>query len=101
MLDLAFPMLAKMKALRGTALDPFGRTEERRQERALIAEYEAGLDRLLAGLSADRLALAVEIAQAPQGIRGFGHVKEASIGPTRARTEALWARWNEGTAAAS
>ena len=101
MLDLAFPMLAKMKALRGTTLDPFGRTEERRQERALIAEYEAGLDRLLAGLSAGRLALAVEIAQAPQGIRGFGHVKEASIGPTRARTDALWARWNEGTAAAS
>ena len=101
MLDLAFPMLAKMKALRGTALDPFGRTEERRQERALIAEYEAGLDRLLAGLSADRLALAVEIAQAPQGIRGFGHVKEASIGPTRARTDALWARWNAETAAAS
>jgi len=101
MLDLAFPMLAKMKGLRGTALDPFGRTEERRQERALIVEYEAGLDRLLARLSADRLALAVEIAQAPQGIRGFGHVKEASIGPTRARTEALWARWNAETSAAS
>ncbi|MBC7168139.1 indolepyruvate ferredoxin oxidoreductase family protein [Phenylobacterium sp.] len=93
MLDAAFPVLAKMKGLRGTAFDPFGRTEERKMERQLIADYEADLDRLTAELSADRLPLAVEIAEVPQDIRGFGHIKEASVGPAKAKAKALWAKW--------
>ena len=70
-----FRILAKLKGLRGTALDIFGRTEERRTERRLITEYETTVDELLRGLSADNLKLAVEIASIPEDIRGFGHVK--------------------------
>ncbi len=95
MLDLAFPALTKLKGLRGSPLDPFGHTEERKMERGLIAAYEADLDRLLAGLDKDRHPLAVQIAQVPQDIRGFGHVKEASVGPAKAKAKRLWAAWEK------
>ncbi len=75
----AFRLLAPMKILRGTALDPFGRTEERRAERALIGEYEADIATLLATLDARTLKRAVDLASLPDMIRGFGHVKEASM----------------------
>uniref|UniRef100_UPI002FDAEA89 indolepyruvate ferredoxin oxidoreductase family protein n=1 Tax=Phenylobacterium sp. TaxID=1871053 RepID=UPI002FDAEA89 len=94
MLSAGFPVLARMKGLRGTPLDLFGATDERRLERRLITEYEAGLERMAAELTLERLTLALEIAQIPQDIRGFGHVKEASIGPARAKAERLWARWS-------
>jgi indolepyruvate ferredoxin oxidoreductase len=86
-------MMAKMKGLRGGPLDIFGHTEERKMERRLIAEYEAGLDKLLAGLSADKLSTAVQIAQVPQQIRGFGHIKEASVKTAKAAEAKLWERW--------
>jgi indolepyruvate ferredoxin oxidoreductase len=95
----AFGLLAKMKGLRGTAFDPFGRTEERRTERALIGEYRATIDELLAGLSADRLALAVEIARLPEDIRGYGHVKERHLKAARAKWAELMARWRAPAAA--
>jgi hypothetical protein len=76
MLRWGFPTLAKLKGLRGGPLDLFGKTAERRTERKLLADYEAGLDRLLAGLTAERLPLATKIASVPDAIRGFGHVKE-------------------------
>jgi indolepyruvate ferredoxin oxidoreductase len=98
MLDLAFPTLAKFKGLRGTPLDIFGYTAERRMERGLIAEYEADLDRLVSGLTAERLALAAQIAAVPQQIRGFGHVKDASVGPARAEAKRLWKSWDKQTA---
>jgi indolepyruvate ferredoxin oxidoreductase len=94
MLDLAFPTLAKLKGLRGGPLDVFGLTAERKMERGLIRDFEADLDRLLAGLSKDRLALAAQIAAVPQQIRGFGHVKEASLGPARAEAKRLWKQWD-------
>ncbi len=93
MLRWGFPVLAKLKGLRGTPFDPFGGHAERKTERALIADYEAGLDRLLAGLTPERTALAVQIAQVPQGIRGFGPVKEASIKVAKADEAKLWAAW--------
>jgi indolepyruvate ferredoxin oxidoreductase len=93
MLRWGFPVLAKLKGLRGTPFDPFGGHAERKTERALIADYEAGLDRLLAGLTPERTALAVPIAQVPQGIRGFGPVKEASIKVAKADEAKLWAAW--------
>jgi indolepyruvate ferredoxin oxidoreductase len=93
MLDLAFPALARLKGLRGTPLDPFGATAERRTERGLIKDYEASLDRLLAGLTPGRLALAIQIAQVPQSIRGFGHIKEAAIVAAKAEEARLWAAW--------
>ncbi|KQW72965.1 indolepyruvate ferredoxin oxidoreductase [Phenylobacterium sp. Root77] len=98
MLETAFPIMARMKSLRGGPLDIFGRTEERRMERGLIAEYEAGLDKLLPGLDAGRLALATQIAQVPQAIRGFGHIKEASVKVAKADEAKLWAKWEAATA---
>ena len=95
MLDAAFPVLAGLKGLRGGPLDIFGRTAERRMERGLIADYEAGLAKLVAGLDAERLETAVRIAAIPQRIRGFGHVKEASVAPAKAEEKALWARWEK------
>ncbi|TNE56591.1 MAG: indolepyruvate ferredoxin oxidoreductase family protein [Alphaproteobacteria bacterium] len=69
-------ILAKGKALRGTWADPFGYQEERRFERALIAKYEATLDALFSSLGAGNYQKAVEIANLPDRIRGFGHIKE-------------------------
>lgn len=93
MLETAFPIMAKMKGLRGGPFDIFGRTEERRMERGLIADYEAGLAKLLAGLDAERLPLATKIAAVPQAIRGFGYIKEASVKTAKADEAKLWAKW--------
>ena len=75
--------LAKMKRLRGTALDPFGHTEVRRTERALVLEYRATVDELLARLGAaptpDRLAAAAAIAGLPDMVRGYEGVKMRNV----------------------
>ncbi len=88
-----FGVLSRMKFLRGTALDPFGYTVERRIERRLFAEFEATLERLASGLTRERLALAVEIAGVPQSIKGYGPVKAANLAKARAREAALMRRW--------
>ena len=85
----AFGLLAKMKGLRGTAFDIFGRTDERRAERALIAEYEATITMMLAKLDASNLDAAIAVASLPEEIRGYGHVKEASMAKAAARRESL------------
>ncbi len=89
----AFAVLARCKGLRGTAFDPFGRTEERRTERALIQEYRASIDEVLAGLDVARLPLAVEIARLPEGIRGYGHVKARHLARVRLQWAALMEQW--------
>jgi indolepyruvate ferredoxin oxidoreductase len=89
----AFGVLAKLKGLRGTALDPFGRTDERRTERALIGEYRRTVEELLAKLSPERLPLALEIARLPEEIRGYGHVKERHLKAVRPKWDSLMARW--------
>jgi indolepyruvate ferredoxin oxidoreductase len=71
-----FRVLARLKRLRGTRLDPFGYSAERRAERQLVGEYEAVVAKLMARLTPENHALAVEIARLPQQIRGYGHVKE-------------------------
>ena len=76
--------LAKLKGLRGTPFDIFGYSAERRMERKLIADYEALLDEVLAGLTPDTHALAVELASVPEKIRGFGHVKEGHLKAAKA-----------------
>ena len=86
-------ILAKLKGLRATMLDPFGHTEERRLERQLIADYERTVDTLLAQLHPDGLALAVEIAALPATIRGYGHVKRRNIDAAKAREKALLAQY--------
>jgi indolepyruvate ferredoxin oxidoreductase len=84
-----FGLLARLRRLRGTAFDPFGRSAERRMERQLVADYEADLERLLATLDRERLPLAVRIASLPEEIRGFGHVKERSVKAALARRAQL------------
>jgi indolepyruvate ferredoxin oxidoreductase len=90
-----FRLLAKLKGLRGTALDPFGRTEERKTERALIGEYRASIEELLSGLNAGNHALALEIASLPEQIRGYGHVKERNLKAAGTRWADLMAKWRE------
>ena len=92
----AFAVLAKLKGLRGGAFDLFARTEERRTERGLIVEYRACIDELLAGLSRDNLALAVDIARIPEEIRGYGHVKDRHLAAARSKWAALMADWRAG-----
>ena len=75
----AFGLLAKMRRYRGTALDVFGRTAERKMERALIGEYETVVAEIVAGLTAKNHATAVDLASVPEHIRGYGHVKEAHV----------------------
>ncbi len=93
-LRTAMRALARLRGLRGTALDLFGRTEERRMERALITEFERHLDELTAGLNAERLPLAVQIAHWPQQVRGFGHVKAAAVARARAQAAEWLHRWD-------
>ncbi|MEA2934313.1 MAG: indolepyruvate ferredoxin oxidoreductase, partial [Variibacter sp.] len=79
-----FKLLKRFRFLRGTFLDPFGHTEERRTERQLIADYNALLDEVLAGLTPDKHALAVGLASIPEKIRGYGHVKMRHLKPAKA-----------------
>ncbi len=89
----AFKLLRRFKGLRGTAFDPFGRTEERRQERALIQEYLELLDLFKNYLSTDNYDKALELANLADDIRGFGHVKEASINKYKERKQKLIAEF--------
>ncbi len=79
----AFGLLAKFKFLRGSALDPFAYSEERRQERELIGHYEDSIAALLTHLRADNYRTAVAIAELPEQIRGYGHVKERALAKAR------------------
>jgi indolepyruvate ferredoxin oxidoreductase len=88
----ALRVLARMKRLRGSALDPFALTAERRLERALLAEYESTIRALLPALTPDNHAIAVEIAALPERIRGFGPVKRAAFEAAHAERERLLAR---------
>ncbi|NCT68861.1 MAG: indolepyruvate ferredoxin oxidoreductase family protein [Rhodanobacteraceae bacterium] len=94
----AFKLLAKLRGLRGSALDVFGYTAERKMERQLIADYANTLDELLAGLTRDNHALAVEIAQVPERIRGYGHVKERHLETALQRQAELLAIWRNPAA---
>ncbi|MBE7638006.1 indolepyruvate ferredoxin oxidoreductase family protein [Sneathiella sp. P13V-1] len=91
-----FGLMAKMRFLRGTALDPFGKTEERLKEKALIKRYEDTVQELVEGLSADNLTLAIEIAEIPEHIRGYGHVKERHLQSAEAEWDSLFAKFRRG-----
>ncbi|HET7594026.1 MAG TPA: indolepyruvate ferredoxin oxidoreductase family protein, partial [Stellaceae bacterium] len=97
----AFTLLARLRRLRGTAFDIFGRTEERRMERRLIGEYEAVLRELTQTLGPDNHALAVEIAGLPQQMRGFGHIKERNVKKAKEREAALLAAFRSPAPAAT
>jgi indolepyruvate ferredoxin oxidoreductase len=97
-MHMAFRVLSTLRGLRGTAFDIFGRTHERKTERALIGEYRASIEQVLAALSADNHALGLEIARIPEQIKGFGHVKERNLAAARSQWARLMAQWqNEAT----
>jgi indolepyruvate ferredoxin oxidoreductase len=87
--DGAFRLLATMRGLRGTALDPFGRAEVRRVERELIGEYRGLIDKALVGLSADSHARAVKLANLPDLIRGYESIKLRNVQRFRDEARAL------------
>lgn len=89
----AMGLLARLKALRGTAFDPFGYTAERRTERNLIGDYETIVEELMAGLEAGNHGLAVAIARVPATIRGYGHIKARNIEKARTEWADLMATW--------
>lgn len=79
----AFKGMAGLKRFRGSALDVFGKTAERRMERQLIEDYVQLLDQIVAQLSPANHAAAVALASVPDEIRGYGHVKEKSLAAAR------------------
>jgi indolepyruvate ferredoxin oxidoreductase len=97
----AFKLLARLRRLRGTVLDIFGRTQERCMERQLIVDYEAIICELATVLNSDNHSLAVEIASLPEQIRGFGHVKQRNVENAKAREAQLLGMLRSSGAAAS
>jgi indolepyruvate ferredoxin oxidoreductase len=85
----ALRVLAALRRIRGTLIDPFGHTEERRTERRLIVEYEQLIAEIERSLRADNLAIAVELASLPATIRGYGHVKQKNLAAAKARESVL------------
>ena len=91
----AFKRLSGLKRFRGSALDVFGKTEERQTERKLIEEYIQLLDQILARLNPVNHAAAVALASVPDEIRGFGHVKEKNLVAARELQAARLKAFNE------
>jgi indolepyruvate ferredoxin oxidoreductase len=87
-------LLARLRPLRGTWLDPFGQSEERKLERRLIEDFMQRCEELLPQLNAENVGLASEIARVPMRIRGYGHVKLASLAIARASEAELLSRFN-------
>jgi indolepyruvate ferredoxin oxidoreductase len=91
----AMTWLARLKFLRGGPLDIFGRTEERQTERRLIVEYEAMIGELLAGLKPGNHSQAVRLAQVPELITGYGHIKAQHLAEATALQDNLMAEWRK------
>jgi indolepyruvate ferredoxin oxidoreductase len=93
-----FGLLAKFKFLRGTAFDPFGYSQERKTERALVRDYEIMLEEVLAKLTPENHHVAVGLAAIPEKIRGFGHVKLRHLKAAKADEAALLDQFRAGPA---
>jgi len=89
----AFKVLAKLRFLRGSALDIFGYTEERKVERQLIKDYEQLIEQVLAKLTPGNHTLAVQLAAIPEEIRGFGHVKARHLTAAKDKEAKLLAQF--------
>ena len=91
----ALKILAGLRKHRGAWWDVFSKTAERKMERALIVEYRQSIEELLQGLGSDNHKLAVEIANLPEHIRGYAHVKERHLAEVRKRWDELMALWRK------
>jgi len=91
-----FRLLARMKGLRGTAFDPFGRAAERRMERALIAQFEGDMAEVLPKLTPDTAPAIRALVELPKSILGYGPVKEAAERKAAKRREELLATIRAG-----
>ncbi|WP_299588381.1 indolepyruvate ferredoxin oxidoreductase family protein [uncultured Microbulbifer sp.] len=91
------PLLARGKALRGSFMDVFGYTKERRVERDWARQVAQAIDWVTARLSADNLADAQELLELPQQVRGYGHVREQKFAQVQERWEELFARFARGS----
>lgn len=90
---VGFQILAKLKGLRGTPLDIFGYTKDRKRERALITEYETLVNEVMEKVSLKNYEIAVELASLPEHIRGYGHVKDRHLKDVKVNEEVLRARF--------
>ena len=90
-------ILSKFKFLRGTLLDPFGKTKERKMERFLINQYKKDIEKILKTVNSKNISLAVAIASIPDIIRGYGHVKEDNIKIAEIKRNQLLKKWNSKT----
>jgi indolepyruvate ferredoxin oxidoreductase len=93
-----YPLLARLKALRGTPLDPFGYTAERRMERSLIRQYQSDMAEFLPGARPETMDALVALAELPLSIRGFGPVKELNARRAAKQREDLIAHLRAGGA---
>ncbi len=85
-----FRILAAMRRLRGTLLDPFRLTRDRREDRRLVADYFELMNEVAAGLTLENHEAAVALASIPDAIRGFGHIRHQSLAQARkAESQAL------------
>ncbi len=91
-----FPLLARFKWMRGTPVDVFGRSSERKMERALIAQYEADMAEVLPKFGPETREAIIALAELPLTIRGFGPVKEANAAKAEKRREELLAAIRAG-----
>jgi len=92
-------VLAKLKWLRGRKLDPFGYSADRRLEREWLARYERVVERIVADLDESRFEIALELAELPRDVRGYGPIKRAAAERARLAEQALMARWEAPAAA--
>jgi len=85
----AFKLLAKLRGLRGTALDPFRHSADRKLDRALLADYRQLAERISRELSSDNHETFLQLAELPADVRGFGPVREQAVEAVRERQQQL------------
>ena len=86
---LFFKMMNRFRFLRGTILDPFRYSEERRLDVKLLADYEADIEIALSSNSAELAARITELLDLPEQIRGYGHVRERHAQAVNKRRDEL------------
>ena len=94
-MGFAFRVLRRLKFLRATPFDIFGNTAERKSERALINEYKMYLEEIMRSWHPDKESLAMAIANMPDSIKGYGHVKQRKVEEARSKWLQLMALWRE------